>query len=108
MLSRDLGNGEAYTAATLNDRIVVEAGTTHAVWGYTNNTISGNAVIISLELDGEALYRSEVLKPGEALAEFDLDRPLEAGEYAAVAIATVYSNGEAVSATRVPVSIIAE
>ena len=108
MLSRDLGNGEAYTAATLNDRISVEAGTTHAVWGYTNNTISGNAVIISLELDGEALYRSEALKPGEALAEFDLDRPLEAGEYAAVAIATVYSNGEAVSATRVPVSIIAE
>ena len=108
MLARDLSEGEAYTAATLSDCIIVEAGSAHASWGYANNALSGNDVVITLEMDGEELFRSAALKPGEALDTFELNRVLEAGEYEAVAIASVYRDGESVSATRVPVEIIAK
>ena len=108
MLARDLSEGEAYTAATLSDCIIVEAGSAHASWGYANNALSGNDVVITLEMDGEELFRSAALKPGETLDTFELNRALEVGEYEAVAIASVYRDGESVSATRVPVKIIAK
>ena len=71
---------------------------------YTNGDISENAVVFSLELDGETLYTSEKLKPGERIEGATLSRALEAGSYDAVAVTTVYSaNGERLSGSRVPV-----
>ena len=105
-LARELGEGEAYTASTLNGEIAVAADGTAAQWQYTNDTISGNAVVLSIELDGEEIYRSEPLKPGEDLTEFALARALEPGRYAAVAVMGVYdADGAFVSSTRVPVEI---
>ena len=63
-------------------------------------------MVLSIELDGEELYRSEALKPGEGLTEFALNRALEPGRYAAVAVMGVYDgDGAFVSSTRVPVEI---
>ena len=105
-LARELSEGEAYTASTLDGEIAVAADGTTARWQYTNDAISGNDVVLSIELEGEELYRSEALKPGEGLTEFALARALEPGRYAAVAVMGVYdADGAFVSSTRVPVEI---
>ena len=66
-LNRELVEGDAYTASTLGDVLAVAADGVTVEWTYTNDTISGNAVVLSIELDGEELYRSELLNPGESL-----------------------------------------
>ena len=105
-LERELTDGEAHTAATLEEVLTVAADGKSVAWAYTNNTISGNAVVLSIQLDGEELYASAPLQPGESLPAFELSRALDAGEYEAVAVASVYdADGSFVSSTRVPVKI---
>ena len=105
-LDRELVEGEAYTASTMGDVIRVAADGVHVEWSYTNDSISGNAVVLSILLDGEEIYRSEQLQPGESLQGFALSRALEAGSYEAVAVMRVCdAEGETVSSTRVPVTI---
>ena len=75
-------------------------------WAYTNDTISGNAVVLSIQLDGEAIYTSALLQPGETLPGFELNRVLEAGEYSAVVVESVSdAEGAIVFSTRVPVTV---
>ena len=105
-LERELADGEAHAASTLNDTIVVDADGMTAHWNYINNTISGNAVVLTISVDGEELFVSEALKPGDALESFSLTRALEAGSYEAlVATSVTDAEGAILSSTRVPVSI---
>lgn len=105
-LSRVLSAGEAYTASTLEETLVVAADGVSAQWNYTNDTISGNAVVITILVNGEEIYRSEALKPGESIAQFQLAKALEAGTYEAIAVTGVYgTDGSFVHSTRVPVAI---
>ena len=56
--------------------------------------------------DGEAIYTSGALKPGEALEDIVLEKPLPAGSHQAIAVTTVYDkDGAPVLTTRVPVTI---
>ncbi len=105
-MERELGEGEAYSAATLENEIVVAAGEAAAHWQYVNDARSGNEVILSIELDGEEIYRSASLLPGEMLENFQFDRVLESGKYEAVAVTRIYDEaGELRSTTRMPVVI---
>ena len=104
-LDRELVEGDAYTASTLGDVLKVADGV-RVEWSYTNDSISGNAVVLSILLDGEELYRSGRIQPGESLEGITLNRALESGSYEAVAVMSVYdAEGTVVSATRVPVTI---
>ena len=51
---------------------------------------------VSIVLDGETLWESELLKPGETSAPVVLSRPLEAGEYEANLVYTCFTNDETV------------
>ena len=105
-LDRELVEGEAYTASTMGDVIRVAADGVHVEWSYTNDSISGNAVVLSILLDGEELYHSAQIQPGESVEGIALNRSLSAGSYEAVAVMSVYdAEGAVVSATRVPVTI---
>ncbi|MBQ3575003.1 MAG: hypothetical protein IJA26_05005, partial [Clostridia bacterium] len=107
MLERELADGEAHAASTLNDTITVSADGVSAQWNYINNTLSGNAVVITITLDGAEIYKSEALEPGAALNSFTLADALSAGSYEAIVATSVYdANGEYMSSTRVPVGIV--
>lgn len=52
---------------------------------------------VSLTLDGETLWESELLKPGETSEPVVLSLPLEAGEYEARLVYACYTNDGAMS-----------
>ena len=57
-------------------------------------------------LDGEIIYASDALKPGQTLDGIVLDKPLAPGEYRALAVTTVYGeDGEVQFTNRVPVTL---
>ena len=107
MLSRELAEGQAHLASTQDDAIVVAADGVSAAWNYSNNLVSGNAVIVTITVNDAEIFASAKLNPGEALSAFTLNTALEAGSYEGVVTATVYdAAGEYVSATRIPVAVI--
>ena len=86
-------------------RIRVEDGLT-AAWQYANSDLSGNAATLSLQLDGEEIYKSDALKPGEVIDSITLSKPLEPGTYQAMAVTTVDdADGEVQLVSRVPVTL---
>ena len=86
-------------------QLIAEDGVT-AAWHYDNTAISRNPVVLSLQLDGETIFASEALNPGETLEEITLDKPLEPGTYQAVAVTSIYdADGELQFANRVPVTL---
>lgn len=105
-LARELGAGEAYTASTLEGTLLVDADGKTVRWTYTNDTISGNTVVLTILVDDEEMYRSEALEPGASISGFELVHALEAGEHAAVAVTGVYdAEGNLLHSTRVPLEI---
>jgi len=107
MLSRELAEGQAHTASTLDNAIVVDADGVSAAWNYSNNLVSGNAVVVTITVNEAEIYSSGKLLPGEALQAFTLNTALAAGSYEGVVATTVYdANGEYVSAARIPVAVI--
>ena len=73
---------------------------------FSTETISGNATVLSIELDGEAIYTSEPLQPGEVVETFELEKELPAGSYEALAVTTIMGeDGEPQLVSRVPVTI---
>ena len=105
-LNRELTEGEAYTASTLSDVLKVADDGVTVEWSYTNDSISGNAVVLSILLDDVEFYRSGLIQPGESLEGITLSRALVNGSYEAVAVMRVCdAEGAVVSSTRVPVTI---
>ena len=71
-----------------------------------NTAISGRDVVLKLLLDGEPVYTSQALKPGESIDEITLDRALTTGRYDAMAVTSIYGDdGEVQFTNRVPVTL---
>lgn len=106
MLRRDLTEGEAMTSTDAASTIRIAADGVTGAWSYTNRTVSGNTVVLSLSVDGEELYRSEPLAPGEGIEQVELSRPLAPGTYAAEAVTRVLdAQGVEQIASRVVVTL---
>ena len=104
LLSRELIDGEAYIRTDAGSVIAIESDGVTGVWSYVNSTISGNTVVLSITLDGEELFRSAPIAPGESLEGIELNRALTAGSHEAVAVTTVQdADGSVQCATRMPV-----
>lgn len=107
MLSRELAEGQAHSASTLDNAVVIAADGVTGTWNYSNTLISGNAVIVALSVDGEEVLTTEALEPGATLISFTLTEALSAGRHDGMVTATVYdADSEYVSATRIPVEVI--
>ena len=97
--------GEAHLATEVNNAIQVAADGVTADWQYANSDLSGNTAAVALTVDGEAIWSGE-LTPGETLDGITLDKALEAGEYQAMVVTTVYDDaGEHQLTSRVPVTL---
>lgn len=106
LLSRELVDGEAHVATTSVREISVSADGVTAACSYANTSVSGNAVVLTLVLDGEEIYRSEALQPGDAIETVTLSRALSAGEYEAIAVAAIYdADGSCLFSSRTPVAL---
>lgn len=78
-----------------------------AEFGYTNN--AGLQAVCTLKLDGEALFVSEKLAPGENIESFELTKELAQGTYEAEFTVELYREDGSVSTrTILPVTIEAE
>ena len=105
-VERDPSDGQAHTATSVQEAIEVEADGVTAAWRYDNAAISAQPVVLSLQLDGETIYTSDTLKPGEGIEQITLEKPLAPGSYQAVAVTTIYNKkGEVEFANRVPVTL---
>lgn len=104
MLSRELIDGEAHVATSSASQITVAGDGVTAACSYANNSVSGNAVVLTIVSGGEELYRSEPIAPGESVTEVTLTEALAAGEHEATAVTTVYNeDGSVQLESRVPV-----
>ena len=104
-LDREPVAGEAHLSTEVNNVIQVAADGVTADWQYANSDLSGNTADVALTVDGEAIWSGE-LKPGETLDGITLDKALEAGEYQAMVVTTVYdAAGEHQLTSRVPVTL---
>ena len=105
-ISRDPVEGEAVASTGAMEVVRVAADGVTGAWSYANGAVSGNAVELSIEWNGEEIYRSGPIAPGESIAEIVFDEPLPAGTHEAVAVTTVRGeDGEALFASRAPVRI---
>ena len=99
-------DGEAHSASSVSNTVSIGADGVTGEWNYVNNTTSGNAVVLSITVDGEAIYTSELLQPGESIEGFVLETPLAAGSYVAMAVTSIYDEaGERLFSSSVPVTL---
>ncbi len=107
LLERELGEGEAHSSITAATVIRIGTDGISGEWAYTNNLVSGNSVVLSIEMNGTELFRSETLAPGETLNAVRLNTALEAGSYEAVSVTAIYEeDGTYLFANRVPVTLV--
>ena len=108
-ISRELTDGEAYSATQTGNVINIAADGKTGAWSFTNAALSGHEVVLQILLNGEAVYTSEPLAPGASIEEIELTRALEKGEYDAVAVAATYdADGNYASGTRTPITLKVE
>ena len=77
--------------------IYLAADTTQQTQTFQNPPQNFAQFRVSIILDGETLWESELLKPGETSAPVVLSRPLEAGEYEANLVYVCFTNDDAMS-----------
>ena len=106
LLERELSEGEAHSSTTAATTIHIAADGRTGTWDYTNNTVSGNSVVLTLAMGQTELFRSESLAPGAALNEIQLNTTLAPGAYEGVATTAIYAeDGTYLFANRIPVTI---
>ena len=106
LLERELSEGEAHSSTTAATTIHIAADGKTGTWDYTNNTVSGNSVVLTLAMGQTELFRSESLAPGAALNEIQLNTVLTPGTYEGVATTAIYAeDGTYLFANRIPVTI---
>ena len=106
LLERELSEGEAHSSTTAATTIRIAADGRTGTWDYTNNTVSGNSVVLTLAMGQTELFRSESLAPGAALNEIQLNTTLAPGAYEGVATTAIYAeDGTYLFANRIPVTI---
>ena len=108
-ISRELTEGEAYTSTeTVNAIAIAKDGVT-GTWKFTNMAISGHDVVLEIVLDGQVLYTSQPIAPGESIDTIALNVPLASGTYDAMALTKTYgADGSYQSGTRTPITLIVE
>ena len=90
----------------MDDGVIVAADGVSAEYALINNSASGNIISCELLLNGEVIFASDKLEPGEALQPFKLSVNLEAGAYeAALSIITYSADGGVSSRMSVPVEV---
>ena len=77
--------------------IYLAADTTQQTQTFNNPQQNFVQFRVSIVLDGETLWESELLKPGETSATVVLSRPLESGEYEANLVYVCFTNDETMS-----------
>ncbi len=106
LLERELSEGEAHSSTTAATTIHIAADGRTGTWDYTNNTVSGNSVVLTLAMGQTELFRSESLAPGAALNEIQLNTTLAPGAYEGIATTAIYAeDGTYLFANRIPVTI---
>ena len=107
-IEREVGAGESYLATQTGDMLVFDANGLAMDATLVNSENSGNDVVFSLEVDGEVIYTSDPIAPGESLHSIQLDTPLAPGNYEAIATQTTYGpDGTYLSAVRIPIALLA-
>ncbi len=102
----DVADGEKHLSAAADDVVYVSADGVSAEYAVNNNTASGNSIVFELSLDGEVIYASEKLAPGEQIDGFTLASALNPGSYeASVSIKTLNSRGDVISVITTTVTI---
>ena len=73
-----------------------------------NSESSANNVVFTLEVDGETIYTSEPIAPGESVSSIQLETPLAPGNYEAMAVQTTYAaDGSYLTSIRIPITLLA-
>ena len=101
--------GESSLATQTGDMLVFDATGLATDVTLVNSENNANNVVFTLEIDGEAIYTSEPVAPGEAITSIQLEDPLPTGNYEALATQTAYAaDGTYMTAVRIPITILAE
>lgn len=99
-------DGEKHLSAEADAVVRVSADGVSTEYAIANNASSGNSVIFELSLDGNTIYESPKLSPGQRVDSFKLNDVLEPGDYAAsLSIKTMNSEGNVISTVVTPVTI---
>ena len=107
-VEREVSAGESYLATQTGDMLVFDENGLAVDATLVNSESSANDVVFSLEVDGEVIYTSGVIAPGESVAQIQLDAPLAPGNYEAMAVQTAYAaDGTALTAIRIPITLLA-
>ena len=77
--------------------IYLAADTTQQTQTFQNPPQNFAQFRVSIVLDGDTLWESELLKPGETSAPVVLSRPLEAGEYEAYLVYVCFTDDDSMS-----------
>ena len=106
-VDREPAAGEAHSATSVGNEIHVAADGVTASWDYHNTDISSNPVVLSLQVEGETVYTSQPLLPGQSVDTLTLSKPLAPGSHEGLAVSTVYDEeGNVQFANRVPVTVV--
>ena len=66
-------------------------------------------MVLKLLVDGQTVYTSRPIQPGESFDEITLDTPVAPGTYTGMAVTYVYDDqGEVQFANRVPITVEAK
>ena len=107
-IEREVSAGESYLATQTGDMLVFDQTGLAVDATLANSENSANNVVFTLEVDGEVIYTSEPIAPGESVSSIQLEAPLAPGNYEAMAIQTAYAaDGASLTAVRIPITILA-
>lgn len=99
--------GESYLSTQLGSVIVFDQAGLVGDVTIVNNVNSGNAMVLEIEMDGETIFVSDAIAPGESLESIALEAALSSGNHAAIAIQKTYdAGGVYLSGVRIPVTLI--
>ena len=108
-LDRAPVDGEAHAATSVGNVLRVAADGVTASWHFENTAISSNPVVLRLESEGQTVYTSQPLAPGQVIDSLTLNTPLSQGIHTGMAVSSITDeNGELLYANRVPVTIEVE
>lgn len=109
LLSRSLSDGEAHSASSISNEIIIAKDGVTGSWNYANTSASGNTVVLSISIDNNVIFTSEPLVPGQIIESFTLAAPLSAGSYSAMAVTVIYdTTGTCLFTSSVPVTLTVE
>ena len=103
------GEGERYSSYSVGNSVAVAADGVSGTVALANDVQSAGSFTMELVLDGETIYTSEAIAPGEKLEAITLEQPLAPGQYEAIIEIKKYDDdGNYIFGQRQPVTITVE